>query len=256
MTEKPSSSGRRIKSVSRVIPILEEISRHDDVSLSELSERLEMPKSSLHHYLESLQYLRIITKENERYRMSLKLLTYSGRVRDSQQAFSNHKQRVDALARKAGQNAQVVVEENMEGVYLYQSIVNDNHTDTCLGTRVGLHSSAAGKAILAQLPDTAVREYLENRDLERFTENTVVDAETLWEEVETIRREGVAFDDEEQFPGVRCVAGPIGQDNEQYTAAISITATVSDLNTYRFKNEIPSLVKFLDERAIFEKDGM
>ncbi len=77
---------------------------------------------------------------------------------------------------------------------------------TEVGRRVLPHATAVGKAILATLPETTVRELLRRTGLPRYTEATITDEDAFLAEVRRSRRRGFAIDDSEQEVGVRCIA--------------------------------------------------
>jgi IclR family transcriptional regulator, acetate operon repressor len=76
------------------------------------------------------------------------------------------------------------------------------------GIRDPIHSTAIGKAIAGQLAEDQVRALLEPR-LPRYTDRTITSVEDYLTELEKVRVQGYAVDDEEQEIGVRCVAVPL-----------------------------------------------
>ena len=109
--------------------------------------------------------------------------------------------------------------------------------------REHLHSTAAGKAFLAALPREEVDTIIDQRGLKRFTRNTITDQERLHNELERIRAHGFAFDDREQFDGVRCVATTITADSGDLLGAISISAPIERMDDHRFRDELPELLR-------------
>jgi IclR family acetate operon transcriptional repressor len=92
---------------------------------------------------------------------------------------------------------------------------------TEVGRRVNPHCTGVGKALLAQLPDTAASDIIGRTGMPAHTPHTITDAAALLEELGKIRRRGYALDDEEQEIGVRCVAVPL--TGTPTLAAISIS---------------------------------
>ena len=80
---------------------------------------------------------------------------------------------------------------------------------TEVGRRVRLHSTGVGKALLAQLPDTTVRDLLSRSGMPAQTPQTITDIEALLTELGRVRRDGFAVDEGEQEHGVRCIAVPV-----------------------------------------------
>lgn len=85
-----------------------------------------------------------------------------------------------------------------------------------------LPACGVGKAILANFPRERVSDVVEEYGLPAWTENTITDEESLYEELNRIRNRGVAFDDEERIRGLQYVAAPIQCDGE-LLGAISVS---------------------------------
>src|SRR2546430_6472055 len=79
-----------------------------------------------------------------------------------------------------------------------------------LGEGLPLHSTAAGKALLAFEPDDALRALLPD-GLPRFTERTVTDRQALLQQLRSVATAGYAVDGGEHVEDVRAVAAP-GRD--------------------------------------------
>ena len=86
-----------------------------------------------------------------------------------------------------------------------------------VGRRVPLHSSAIGKCLLAfseiPLPE----------QMKRYTDRTIVEIRQLELELEQIRFQGYAVDDEELTLGVRGIASPIRNREGRTIATIGLS---------------------------------
>jgi DNA-binding IclR family transcriptional regulator len=93
-----------------------------------------------------------------------------------------------------------------------------------LGKRLSLHSSSLGKVLLAWQPESIVDKLLPQEDLERFTSKTITSKTQYKSELVRVRERGWAFDDEEDYEGVSCLAAPVfDKDRKTVIAAISIS---------------------------------
>ena len=63
--------------------------------------------------------------------------------------------------------------------------------------------------IAATLTESELERYLQTHELRKFTDKTTVEREALRRELDEVRRSGIAFDDGEFDPEVRCVAVPV-----------------------------------------------
>ncbi|MEB8340767.1 IclR family transcriptional regulator [Streptomyces endophyticus] len=92
-----------------------------------------------------------------------------------------------------------------------------------IGKAIHLHSTAIGKAILADLPTGALERLVARTGLVARTPNTITDPVVLADEVAAVRRAGYAIDDEENEPGIRCVGAAIRDHTGLVTYGISLS---------------------------------
>jgi DNA-binding IclR family transcriptional regulator len=92
-----------------------------------------------------------------------------------------------------------------------------------IGKRLSLHSSSLGKVLLAWLPEQKIDELLPQENLPVATKNTIASRSALKQELAHIREQGWAFDNEEDFDDVTCIAAPIFDEHRRVIAAISIS---------------------------------
>ncbi|MEO3785759.1 IclR family transcriptional regulator [Actinocorallia sp. B10E7] len=100
-----------------------------------------------------------------------------------------------------------------------------------IGGRMPAHCTAVGKVLLAYDPDAAAAALSE--PLGRYTPRTIADAAGLAAELDRIRREGVAFDDEESRQGLSCVAVPVMGPGARPMAALSVAGVTGRIDTRR-----------------------
>ncbi len=98
-----------------------------------------------------------------------------------------------------------------------------------LGQREQPHATAAGKAILATLDDAEVRRVLAEAGMARYTPKTLTDVEALLFELERVRAEGYALDDEEEAEGVFCVGSAFFDHQGVCAGALSVTGLKVDV---------------------------
>lgn len=238
MSESPDRS--MVKTARTTFRILEEIKDRDEATVTELTEEFSLSQSSIHNYLKTLEHDGYVVKEDNTYRVGLRLLDLGGHVRHQQQIFQSAKEEVTKLAQETGEMTNLLVEEHGRGIYLHrangeQAVASDSY----IGHRVHLHNTALGQAILAHLSRERVNEILNRHGLPKTTENTITDRQTLFDRLDRVREEGVAFDNEERLPGLRCVARPIINKDDEVEGAISVSGPTSRLQGDRYRSEIP-----------------
>ena len=92
-----------------------------------------------------------------------------------------------------------------------------------------LHSTSVGKALSAFLSQEEAESLFQTAGLPRFTPRTITTLPRLRQELRRIRETGVAIDNEENTPGVRCVAAPIFGSSGRVVAALSLTGPVQQI---------------------------
>ncbi|EBP5395672.1 transcriptional regulator, partial [Salmonella enterica] len=103
-----------------------------------------------------------------------------------------------------------------------------------LGSRLPLHASGAGKALLYPLTEEELVGIVVNTGLRRFTPTTLVDLPILLKNLEQAREQGYTVDQEEHVVGLNCIASAIYDDAGSVVAAISISGPASRLTEDRF----------------------
>jgi DNA-binding IclR family transcriptional regulator len=103
------------------------------------------------------------------------------------------------------------------------------HLATWIGKRMGLHCTALGKALIAELPASVLDELISKQGLIRYNENTIASRRALRLTCENVQQLGYAIDDEEEEIGVRCIGAPVRNSTGEVVAAISISGTKAEL---------------------------
>jgi len=236
-------SGNPIKSARTTLRVLEAIKEQPEATLSELTQEFDLSKSSVHNYLTTLEEEGYVIKDGNSYRIALRFLEFGGYARHGERMYDIGKDEITELAEETGEMANLLVEENGMGIYIHRAHGDQSvQTDSYIGQRVHLHNTALGKAILAYLPRERVDAIIEEHGLPATTENTITDPEDLYQELDQVRDEGVAFDDEARLRGLRCVAVPILNNNEQVEGAISLSGPSSRFQGDYYESEIPQML--------------
>ena len=229
-----------VRTTEKSLKLVERLRDLDGAHIHELAADgdLGMTKGAVHNHLSTLREHGFVTKRGDEYHLSLQFLTLGEHVRGKYALYEYGRPKANQLASDTGMLVNLMVEEDGQGVYVYQSrgdyAVN---LDTHLGYRIHMHNIGVGKAILAYLPRERVEEIVDRWGLPKATENTITEEEALFEELERIRDRGYATDHEERTKGLACIAAPIRPDDE-VLGAISISAPTRRLGTEGFDDEM------------------
>jgi DNA-binding IclR family transcriptional regulator len=108
-----------------------------------------------------------------------------------------------------------------------------------IGASVPLYSSAVGKVMLAYMPIQEREKLLSQVELKRFTPNTIGSLQELVTYLQKVRRQGFAYDLEENEPHIRCIAAPIWDHVGAVNASLSITGPAVRMSTTRLRELAP-----------------
>lgn len=196
--------------IDKIALIMRKLAATGPARISVLASELGIPKSTLHYHLDRLQANDLVVREGKQYRLSLRFVEMGEQVRNNVEIYDIAKPEVDTIASKLQELTVLMVEENGLGVYLYKASGEDAiDVDAPIGRHAYLHNRAMGKIILAHLPRDRLDEIIETHGLPDTTEETITDRSTLYEELEIIRENEVAYNNEESLPGMLGVAVPI-----------------------------------------------
>lgn len=199
-----------VRSLERTFELLEHLAdAGGELTLSELTEASGLPMPTVYRLMQTLVGRGYVRQEaSKRYALGPRLI----RLGDgASRLFGTWARPVlSLLVDEVGETANMAVLEGDEVVYVAQ--VPSRHSMrmfTEVGRRVQPHCTGVGKALLAQLPAETARALLGRIELVAHTPRTLTDAEALLAQLQRIRDQGYALDDEEQEIGVRCVAVPV-----------------------------------------------
>lgn len=224
---KPRRNDESLKSLTKVVRVLECFSTtHRSLSLAEICARTGYPRSTAHRLLAAMREVGFIEQERERdsYRLGLRLFEFGNIVLANLELHREGRAVVDALHRLTARAVHLAVFDGLRAVVIQRT---EAQTDGGLANTLFENSPAyctsVGKAILAYQDPEIVQRVID-AGLQRFTETTITDPDTLIRELETTRARGYAIDESEHQPGLRCIGAPIRDQSGRVFAAVSVSA--------------------------------
>jgi len=227
-------SPKTVKSDETLIRILEAIQEMNGAGITEIADEIGFSKSSVYRHIVTLEQHGFLDKHGTDYRIGLRFLEFSVEARNDRLIYQEGKHRVDEIAEDTGEKVWIITEENGKACYLYRA--QGSHpvkTYAAEGQFTELHHLAAGKAILAHLPEERVDRIVAQQGLTSQTKNTITEIQTLKQELKTIRERGVAYNDEESMIGLRAIGVPIQKADEKVYGAISVSAPANRMSDDR-----------------------
>jgi len=249
---KTKTPKHTVRAVKRVIDILESFNYEQfELGLSELSEKVGLPKSTLYRYLETLKERGFITQDPEtgKYRLGMRLFELGSIVQNNLDLRKLAHPYLKKLADETNMTVHLCVLDEERGVGVYiDKIENPNArvSYSQLGKTIPLHTGGVGKALMAYLPEERIKEIIQKHGLPRLTPNTVTDPDMLMKTLQEIREKGYSIDNEEVALGVKCVAAPIRNINGDVIASISVSGPPAMIN----EETIPKLAELVKKGAL------
>ncbi len=218
----------QVQSLSRALGLLEHLAAAAErgISLTDLARRARLAPSTTHRLLATLEKQGFAELDPERGSWFVGVRTFV-----VGNAFLAHRDFVATarpfmrqLMEESGESVNLGILDEGELVFLSQVECREMmRMFVRLGARVPAHASGVGKALLAALPEDEVNAILEQRGLQRFTDNTIDARAILRDDFARVRKLGYAFDDEEHAVGLRCVASTLHDELGAPIAAISLS---------------------------------
>jgi DNA-binding IclR family transcriptional regulator len=219
-----------VQSIGRAFAIMEEIARNrNGIGLAELSKRIGLHNSTTFHLVRtmvSLGYVRQLS-DSKRYRIGRPLFALAASALDEIEMMSLATPVLEELSRETGESAHFSVRVDESVVVLART---SGPGAFQLRDRVGVvrpaHCTALGKIMLAGLQPEQFERFLTHADLAARTPNTITSPEQLRREVAEVRGSGLAVDDGEFDPELRCIAVPVRDFTGEEVGALGISGPV------------------------------
>jgi DNA-binding IclR family transcriptional regulator len=217
-----------LKSVERSFRILEFVRDNEPVSLTAVSEVLELSKSTIHRHLSTLVSAGYLIREDGQYRVSFEFLSYANQIHLRDPSYPKIKRKVRELADESEELVQFTTDEERRLVYLFKETGrNGLLSQSDARTFRPLHSTAGGKAILSTWPREKVEAYIDQNGLEAITEQTITSPDTLLERLEQVRERGYATNKEETVEGLGAVSVPVQDQDDNVIGALGISGPIN-----------------------------
>ena len=198
------------------------------LSLNEISERLDIPKTTALRILTTFCGENMASKRDAKYFVGMALVQTGLSGLASMDVRTVAVPVLQDLAQATGETAHLAVLSGDRAMLV--EVCDSPHPFRVAsrpGTLVPLHCSSAGKVLIAYAIEEDLADFFRGANLETRTPNTITRIDELEEEAERIRSRGYAVDEEEYYPDVRCIAAPVWDDHGDVVAAVGITGTAT-----------------------------
>jgi DNA-binding IclR family transcriptional regulator len=245
--ERNGERGTAVQSVARALTLLEALGESGgEIGIAELSKRVGLHVSTTHRILSTLigrGYARQ-SLETGRYALGARALRLGEAYLGQMDLRRLVRPVLERLSRETGETANLVILDGREVLYLDKvESPQSLRIFSRIGHRAPLHCTAAGKVLLAYRTKTEVDTLLGHGPWEALTRHTITSGSQFRRELEKVREQGYALDQEECEEETCCLAVPIRDARGGVEAALSISAPAVRLTPRRQETLIPLLLQ-------------
>lgn len=200
------------------------------VKFSELQDNSPYPKATLYRLLQTLTSQNLLAHDTQTgsYSLGLRLIRLAHTAWEQASLAPIARPHLERLAAETGESIHLAQLDNGQVIFIDKVKATDRfETLAQVGKVAPAYCTGVGKAMMAFISPKRLETVIRQQSFFPYTPNTHRSAETLLAEIETVRREGIAFDREEHEEGINSIAAPIFLPNGRVIGALSVaTSTV------------------------------
>jgi DNA-binding IclR family transcriptional regulator len=249
-----------VQSVDRAVSILQVIARLGAAGVTEISNDLDVHKSTVARLLSTLEARGLVEQNANRgrYRLGYGVVQLAAGVTRKYDLSLVSRPVCQDLAELVGETVNVAVSEGGDVVSIEQVIGSSTVTTVnWVGQRTPMHATSAGKVFLAHMAPQKLKDVLA-KGLPRYTDHTIVDSSVLMRQLEAVRTQGYAQTIDEHEVGLAAVAAPIRSLEGTVIAAITVSGPAFRINADSIPGVAPHLIAAaadISERNGYPKPG-
>ena len=216
-----------IQSLERASAILDAVAqRPQGIGLADLSQAVGLHTSTTFHLVKTLVALDLLTQspDSKLYRIGGRIFMLAAGALDQNALLDLGTPILEQLSADTGNAAHLAVRSRNEIAVIARTAATGLlQLSGYAGANRPAHATAIGKLLLAAMPEEQFDRLLVDLPLPKFTEKTITDRRTLRQEIEAVRRSGLARDNCELDPDVQCIAVPVRDFAGRCVAAMGIS---------------------------------
>ena len=219
------------------------------LGITEFSKALEMPKATVQNLASTLEDMGYLEKDpmTMKYRLGPVLFQLGMKYANSMDLTMIARVWMEKLCTQYGEMSQAGIMMGDKLTVVMKVEADSNYmVFPQPGSVIPVHSSSLGKVLLAHMGTSRRDRILDACDFTGFTDHTICDRAEYVSELQSVKKTGIAFDNEETVSGLSCVAGPVFNNSGDCMAAISLSGNTFRINSKR--DEIINAVKYVCSR--------
>lgn len=251
LSDEDHENGEAVPRSLRLILILEEVARMGTPSTpTEINKNIGLPKQTLHRSFSTLEDWGFLQREHDgrAYSPGSRMRSMAAGVMSSTRVRSARLAVMSKLSEDIGETCNLTVPDRNGMVYLDRIEAEwPLRIQFPIGTRVPFHCTASGKLYLSTLTKSRLERVIDNTRLERMTPNTITSKRALIAEIETIRKQGYAEDNEEFVDAMVAIAVPIHDGNGRFVSTLAMHAPTPRTPLSKARKQLSRLQRAANE---------
>ncbi len=225
--------------------ILKVFSEHEALSLNEICEITNIPKTSVVRMVSSLEEMGFLVRQEDRkYALGLMFLHFGQLVSERMDVRKIALPIMYNLRDQINEAVNLIIPDGNEAIYVEKVDTSQMvRVYTRIGRRAPFYAGACPRILLAFMPDDRRDQYLDSVDLKKIASGTIVDKYELYQLLSESRKTGYAVSFSELEDGSAAVAAPIRNHEGNVIAAISIAGPESRFREYLLQNLVDRVLQ-------------
>ncbi len=232
MPDKLTKTNQSVEKVFQIIEIMAQ--SREPLRLQDISLKVEMPTSTTLRLINTLVTCGYANQNPDtlRYSLSLKFMHIGSLVSSQLTIRDMPIPNLVEQSKECKESVCIAIEQDMEAIYLDVVDGPDGmlRITQRIGKRAPIHSTGVGKLMLLNYDSKQLDYMINTKGLPALTPNTITTKEDLLDELEKIRTQGYALDNEECELGARCISAGIKDYTGNIVAAISVSGPITRMS--------------------------
>ncbi|MBU5668226.1 IclR family transcriptional regulator [Peptoniphilus sp. MSJ-1] len=241
------------KPTERVLKILLTLaSEKEKLTLTEISEKTNIPKSTISPILSTMVEMKFLSKkDDQKYKTGINTFVVGETYIESTSILEMIKSNMNEIVKECNEICQLGIIQQDKVFYIAKKEPKQSiQLVSYVGKFLPLYSTALGKVLIVNMTNDEIRKLIGN-EMTPLTENTITDMDMFLEEIDKVRVNGYAYDLKETSLDSMCVAVPIVKDNKVISAmSVSVPAYRSD------KEKFDEILKILNKHKNIIEDAL
>jgi len=221
-----------VEALARGLEVIRSFDRiHVKQTISQISERTLLARPTVLRLLLTLQELGYVRSQDNLYSLTPKVVDLGMAYVSALGLYGAAKPHMENLSLEVDQTVSLAELDGSDIVYTARvEVPKIVSVGVTVGARLPSASTALGRILLADVPDTELRDILRTPTMSMFIPRTHFTAEEIRPRLQLVREQGWAESDEDLQYGVQAIAAPIRGDDGRVVAAIGVGTHTSEIS--------------------------